>query len=59
MLKGPKRSLVVLVLDLGVESSSKNVPNRTKIVHGCCSVLEVFAAVCFCDVTCASKFGAS
>ena len=25
----------------------------------CCSVLEVFAAVWICDVTCASKFGAS
>ena len=37
MLKGPKRSFVVvlvLVLDLGVESSSKNVPNRTKNVQG-------------------------
>ena len=40
MLKGPKRSFVVLVVLLvvvvvvGVESSSKNVPNRTKIVKG-------------------------
>ena len=36
MLKGPKRSFVVLVLVvvvLGVESSSKNVPNGTKIVQ--------------------------
>ena len=37
MLKGPKRSFVVLVVLLvvvvGVESSSKNVPNRTKIVQ--------------------------
>ena len=35
MLKGPKRSfvvLLVLVLDLGVESSSKIVPNKTKNV---------------------------
>ena len=39
MLKGPKRSfvvlVVVLVLDLGVESSSKNVPNETKnVIYG-------------------------
>ena len=32
MLKGPKRSFVVflVILDLGVESSSKNAPNGTK-----------------------------
>ena len=36
MLKGPKRSFVVLVLDavLGVESKAKNVRNGTKIVQG-------------------------
>ena len=39
MLKGPKRSFVVVVVllvlvVLGVESSSKNVPNGTKIVQG-------------------------
>ena len=34
MLKGPKRSFVVLVLVVGVESSSKNVQNGTKIVQG-------------------------
>ena len=34
MLKGPKRSFVVaLVLVVGVESSSKNVTNRIKIVQ--------------------------
>ena len=43
-LKGPKRSIVVVVLVavvVGVESSSKNVPNRTKILQGnkkCASV---------------------
>ena len=35
LLKGPKRSFVVfLVVIVGVESCSKNVLNRTKIVHG-------------------------
>ena len=33
-LKGPKRSIVDVLLVVGVESSSKNLPNRTKIVQG-------------------------
>ena len=34
MLKGPKRSfVVVVVLVLGVESKAKNVSNGTKIVQ--------------------------
>ena len=33
MFKGPKRSFVVVIV-LGVKSSSKKVLNRTKIVHG-------------------------
>ena len=34
MLKGPIRSFVVVDLVVGVESSSKNVPNRTTNVQG-------------------------
>ena len=34
MLKGPKRTFVVLDLILGVESKAKNVHNGTKIVQG-------------------------
>ena len=34
MLKGPKRSFVVVFLRVGGESWAKNVPNRTKIVRG-------------------------
>ena len=33
MLKGPKRSFVVVLLLSGVESSAKNVPNGTKNVR--------------------------
>ena len=45
MLKGPKRSFVVLVVvlvDLGVESSSKIVPNETKnVTYGTKNVTKV------------------
>ena len=43
MLKGPKRSfVVVLVLDLGVESSSKIVLNETKnVTYGTKNVTKV------------------
>ena len=34
-------------------------PKGLYLITTCCSVLEVFAAVWICDVTCASKFGAS
>ena len=43
MLKGPKRSFVVL--DLGVDSKAKTVPNGTKIVQGnkkCASEQKMF-----------------
>ena len=33
-LKGPKKGFVVVVVVVGVESSSKNAPNRTKNVPG-------------------------
>ena len=32
MLKGPKRSFVVVLVVLGVKSCGKNVPKRTKNV---------------------------
>ena len=50
MLKGPKRSFVVVDLDLGVESKAKNVTKVTKSViaytHGNISLKKIFVPMC-------------